>query len=346
MEPMTLGSPVNSPNSNQGQYLPPFLMGDPQAMTPHKNTLSPKPGRYNVSFATSPTGSASHDFNRSGINTFFGPGGGSGGPHGSGGQGSNSAVSMSAVSSHNHQTGPPTQGLFESLREQSPYTPQRHHLSLLNQSQNLSLNQSQIPYQKSYSNESFVQITQNNINASMRGLYSPLGAPMSPLGGGGQCGGVDGVSSPRSGDFWVTIFGYVPGSSSMVLQHFTLCGTIVEVSHAPKNGNWMHVRFSSRIESDKALNFNQKVIGGNVMVGVTSCTEKSIVDKENCNASLSTSSLNAGEQMQSPKSPRIRPFVQQSYKLAQNDAKVVPAKDVPTKSSGLVDKAMDLLFGW
>lgn len=46
MEPMTLGSPGN----NQSQYLPPFLMGDPQAMTPHNNTLSPKLGRYNVSF--------------------------------------------------------------------------------------------------------------------------------------------------------------------------------------------------------------------------------------------------------------------------------------------------------
>ncbi|XP_034672172.1 nucleoporin Nup35 [Drosophila subobscura] len=317
MEPMTLGSPVNSPNSSQGQYLPPFLMGDPQAMTPHKNTLSPKPGRYNVSFATSPTGSSAHDFNRSGISTFFGPGGG---PHGSGGHGHSPAnVSLSGVSSHNHQTGPPTQGLFESLREQQNNTPQRHHLSMLNQSQNLnlSLNQSHQNHNQSY-------------------LINDPYAPNTPR--------------PRSrlGDFWVTIFGYVPGSSSMVLQHFTLCGTIVQVSHAPKNGNWMHVRFSSRIESDKALNFNQKIIGGNVMVGVARCTDKSIVDKENnCNESSATSP-SFGEQslLQSPHTPKIRPFVQQSYKLAQNDAKVVPATDMPTKSTGLVDKALDMLFGW
>ncbi|XP_002026792.2 nucleoporin Nup35 [Drosophila persimilis] len=330
MEPMTLGSPVNSPNSNQGQYLPPFLMGDPQTMTPHKSTLSPKPGRYNVSFATSPTSSSSHDFNRSGINTFFGPAGG-GGPNGSGGHGSSSGnVSL-------HQAGPPTQGLFESLREQQ-HTPHRQHLSILNQSQNLSLNLNQ-----SYHNNDSYVANCNTINASIRGLSSPMGARTSPLVGLQGNGG--GGGTPRPGDFWVTIFGYVPGNSSMVLQHFTLCGTIMEVSHAPKNGNWMHVRFSSRIESDKALNFNEKVIGGNVMVGVTRCTDRTIVDKENCNASSSTS-FNGGEQAQSPISPKIRPFVQQSYKLAQNDAKVVPAKDVPTKSNGLVDKAMDLLFGW
>ncbi|KAH8367712.1 hypothetical protein KR084_001886 [Drosophila pseudotakahashii] len=350
MEPMTLGSPVNSPGSNQSQYLPPFLLGDPQGLTPHKNTLSPKPGgRYNVSFATSPggaSGNSPHEFNRSAMNTRTLFGGGGGGGQGGGGHGHNVSLSQSAIGANaththsHHQAGPPTQGLFDSLREQTATPQQRSHLSLL---------QLQSPNQSYQTNDSFVPGAPNAINASMRALCSPLGAIASP--------GVSGVTGTPAGngngnsrlaDFWVTIFGFSPGASSMVLQHFTLCGTIVDVVHAPQNGNWMHVRFSSRIESDKALNYNHKIIAGNVMVGVARCTERSVLDKENSSGLANAETPAAGAAINhQPTSPvAIRPFAQQSYKLARNENTISPSKDVPQKSSGLMDKAMDLIFGW
>ncbi|KAH8287233.1 hypothetical protein KR054_004711 [Drosophila jambulina] len=366
MEPMNLGSPVNSPSSNQSQYLPPFLMGDPQALTPHKNTLSPKPGRYNVSFgkstalskdcsdysilpitATSPGGSSPHEFNRSALNsrTLFGPAGAGGlGGHNASGAGVNANTSLSAAPSHahSHQVGPPTQGLFDSLREPVS-TPQRNHLSLLQlQSPNQSLGPNQ-SYQSSYhTNDSFAPGAPNAINASMRGLCSPLGATASPLPGSLASSSLAATNgdNARMADFWVTIFGFRPGSASMVLSHFTLCGTIVEVVHPPKQGNWIHVRFSSRIESDKALNYNHKVIAGNVMLGVTRCTDRSVFEKENSKALANQDTASPA-----PASPVIRPFAQQSYKLAQKDSAVSPSKDVPQRSSGLVDKALDLIFG-
>ncbi|XP_017074267.1 nucleoporin Nup35 [Drosophila eugracilis] len=327
MEPMTLGSPVNSPGSNQSQYLPPFLLGDPQGLTPHKNTLSPKPGRYNVSFATSP--SSPHEFNRSALNnrSLFGAQGGPQGGHNISQTGANTTTPSHAHI--HHQAGPPTQGLFDSLREQ-PATPQRNHFSML---QMQSPNQS---YQSSYqANDSFAP---NAINASMRNLYSPHGDTASS--------GILGTTetsrgNPSRNDFWVTIFGFSPGASSMVLQHFTLCGTIVDVIHAPQNGNWMHVRFSSRIESDKALNYNHKILAGNVMVGVTRCTDRTVLDKEN-NSGLA----NVDEPVQGTKNSSVLPLVQQSYKLARNENTISPTKDMPQKSSGLVDRAMDLIFGW
>ncbi|SPP77908.1 nucleoporin Nup35 [Drosophila guanche] len=349
MEPIILGSPVNGPNSSQGQCLPPFLMGDPQVMTP-------KPGRF-VSFAPPPTGTFGQDFTRPGINTFFGLGGA---PHGYGGHGhSLPNVSLSGVSSHNLQTAPPTQGLFESLREQQYNTQQRLHLSKQNQSQNLNLR-----FHQSHQNHNLVSFASpptgtfghdfnrpgiNTLfghghslpNVSLSGVSShnhqtgpptqglfesllehPYNNHLSML---NQSQNVDlrlnqsylisdpqylqylNTPRPRLGDSWVTIFGFVPGSSSMVLQHFTLYGTIVLVSHAPENGNWMHVCYSSRIESDKALNCNQKIIGHNVMVGVTRCTDISIT---------------------------------------QNDVKVTQSTDLPTKSTGLLNTAIDVLFGW
>lgn len=134
-----------------------------------------------------------------------------------------------------HQAGPPTQGLFDSLRsEQMPGTPQRTHLGMLQASQlnssNYSLNQSSHP-PTTQLNDSYVANAPNAINASMRALCSPLGANMSPL-------TITHTPQARASDFWVTVFGFSPGASSTILQHFTMCGTIVDVVHAPQNGNW------------------------------------------------------------------------------------------------------------
>ncbi|XP_034486021.1 nucleoporin Nup35 [Drosophila innubila] len=339
MEPMTLGSPISSPGSNQNQYLPPFLMGDPQAMTPHNNTLSPKLGRYNVSFASPPSNNTTQEMgynnlqqlNRSvvGTRTLFAGGSSS----------NNSAGGGGAVANTSHQAGPPTQGLFDSLRsEQMPGTPQRTHLGMLPasshlNSSNYSLNQSLHP-PITQLNDSYVPNAPNAINASMRALCSPLGANMSPL-------TIQHTPQARASDFWVTIFGFSPGASSMILQHFTMCGTIVDVVHAPQNGNWMHVRFASRIESDKALNYNLKVIASNVMVGVTRCTDDHIIDKENGVNVNGTNGSNV-----EPFKPKVRPLAQQSYNVAQHDTQVSPKSNLPQKSSGLMNKAMDLIFGW
>lgn len=46
MEPMTLGSPSSPSGSTSSNYLPSYLMGEPNAMTaPRTNTLSPTKGR-------------------------------------------------------------------------------------------------------------------------------------------------------------------------------------------------------------------------------------------------------------------------------------------------------------
>lgn len=45
MEPMTLGSP-SSPSAQSSNFLPSYLMGEPNAITtPRTNTLSPTKGR-------------------------------------------------------------------------------------------------------------------------------------------------------------------------------------------------------------------------------------------------------------------------------------------------------------
>lgn len=43
---------------------------------------------------------------------------------------------------------------------------------------------------------------------------------------------------------------------------------------------------------------------------------------------------------------KVRPLAQTAYKSAQNDTSVVANANAPQKSSGIMNKAMDLFFGW
>lgn len=133
-------------------------------------------------------------------------------------------------------------------------------------------------------------------------------------------------------DFWVTIFGFPTEAVSIILSHFSGCGTILE--KVCSSGNWIHLRFSSRGECEKALLYNGKIIGNSLMIGVTRCQDEAVLEKEN-SIDCSRASVN-----------KIRSLTQAAFKSAKMDHEVVPSIDDPKKSTGIVNKAMDLLFGW
>lgn len=87
--------------------------------------------------------------------------------------------------------------------------------------------------------------------------------------------------SGRLTNFWITVFGFPHTATSIILSHFSQCGTIVDKKFAPQNGNWIHLRFASGLECEKALNYHERIISNNLMIGVAYCKDPSIVDKEN-----------------------------------------------------------------
>ncbi|XP_004535092.1 nucleoporin NUP53 [Ceratitis capitata] len=334
MEPMTLGSPGGSPATNS-PYLPSFLMGENQIPASPRNTLSPNKGTRNISFATSPiqntpVSSVLVDHNRFSV-------------------GQKQLFNSSVSANYSGTQGPPTQGLFDSLRSernlvetptrgievQSPIrlgTPisNQHNLS------NFGLQQQQL-LQQQFSHQSTAPYNDSSYLANVS--YNTTGCVTSPLGSLGtpnaksnsymlQC-----PPAPRYTDFWVTIYGFPPSAISTILQHFAQCGTIVDKVFSPQNGNWVHLKYASRLECDKALNYNEKILGNNIMIGVTQCKDKNIIDKENmCENNTQPC--------------KVRPLAQNAYKSAQNDSAVDNNISLPQKSSGLMNKAMDLFFGW
>ncbi|XP_037805463.1 nucleoporin Nup35 isoform X2 [Lucilia sericata] len=356
MEPMALGSPSGSPATNQ--YLPSFLLGEQQTpTTPRNNTLSPnKAGARNVSFgfATSPSGMGANspqDYNRSvlGQKTLFG-----------GYQQTPPTIQNinnypgTPIQSHNaSMSGPPTQGLFDSLRNdrnqvQTPtrsLQPQNQFGTPIMGQQNASISSAYNMNQSTHQNTPAGQFNESymgnnsSFNISRMGVMSPL---VPGTGNVNNTGGINNASlmmqcppQPRYTEFWVTVFGFPSTATSTVMQHFAQCGTIVDKVFPSQNGNWVHIKYSSRLECDKALNYNEKILSNNIMIGVTQCKDKNIIDKENL-CENNTNSL----------TPKVRPLAQTAYKSAQNDTSVVAGVNAPQKSSGIMNKAMDLFFGW
>ncbi|XP_055680772.1 nucleoporin Nup35 isoform X1 [Lutzomyia longipalpis] len=313
MEPMTLGSPAGSPvggGMTPGSgFLPAFLIGEQNTpQTPRNATISPGKGRSLAFGATSPTIPTSPEFGRpqptrnlfsnqspAPTSSLFGP------------QKSNTGVS-----------GPPTQSLFDSLREERnaiPQSPTPTFEGLLQQSMKAQAANQSI-------NESF------NLNASQMSRLQSPGVSLDCLDTSRSI-----MSPSRQCDFWITVFGFPPSALSMILTHFSQCGSIVDKVLPPQSGNWVHLKFTSRLECDRAINFNEKILAGTLMIGVTRCKDPTLVSREN-------------QVIYENGHSRVRPLTQIALKNAQSPIDVAPSPTTPKRSTGIVNKAMDFFFGW
>lgn len=127
---------------------------------------------------------------------------------------------------------------------------------------------------------------------------------------------------------WVTVFGFPPSVLNLVLSQLSNCGVIVD-KRIPPQGNWIHVKFNNFNEVARALAFNGKCINNNIMIGIQLHYNKE--NKEN--NSILTSPIRARSLRHSFVSPH-----------ASNT--VLTSPNVPQKSTGIVSKAMEYVFGW
>lgn len=324
MEPMTLGSPVQTPphlnygtpgghgqfgHPQQSGFLPGYLMGDPTSpsspsLSSHRPMISPTKLQLNRSLSIASSGTPQSP-------------------------------------APSQQRGPPLLAHNASLNRSHLRTPGEKHggpptLSLMG------------------------GLTPNRTNCSAIGLGTPFGTPQTPMPNTPQLsfGATPNMSMAREEipyssepldpmDVWVTVFGFPPSAASYILSQFSACGTVLQHS-MPPNANWMHLKFQTRLQAKKAISRNGSVLGSTIMVGVSPCTDNSVLENLNTTSSATsplheTSVSNINSSLGTPRS--IRPLTQ-AYKDAQGDFKVVPNTNTPNKNSGLVSKAMGCMFGW
>ncbi|XP_066262705.1 nucleoporin Nup35 [Euwallacea similis] len=127
---------------------------------------------------------------------------------------------------------------------------------------------------------------------------------------------------------WITVFGFPPSCLNSVISQLSNCGVITD-RLIPPQGNWIHVKFNNFSEVNRALSLHGKCINNNIMIGIQLYYPKE--NKENSSAIAS--------------SARAR-SLRHSFISPHTSNTVLPVQNVPQKSTGIVSKAMEYVFGW
>uniref|UniRef100_A0A8C8VEU6 Nucleoporin NUP35 n=1 Tax=Pelusios castaneus TaxID=367368 RepID=A0A8C8VEU6_9SAUR len=154
-------------------------------------------------------------------------------------------------------------------------------------------------------------------------------------------------------DFLFVGFRFPQASASYILLQFAQYGNILK--HVMSNtGNWMHIRYQSKLQARKALSKDGRIFGESIMIGVKPCIDKSVMESFDRGSITSVSSVftpptkTLATPMQPASTPRIstmRPLAT-AYKASTSDYQVVSDRQTPRKDESIVSKAMEYMFGW
>lgn len=146
---------------------------------------------------------------------------------------------------------------------------------------------------------------------------------------------------------WVTVYGFSPSDTNLVLREFEKCGMIVKHVPGPRNANWMHILYQNRSDAQKALSKTGMMINGVVIVGVKPVDP---IQKQALNERLNNQGFMP---LPPPSSTRDSEFntargTSSRPHYLQNGSAFSPqpsggAMAVPSKS--MVSKFVDLMFG-
>ncbi|KAJ7951727.1 Nuclear pore complex protein NUP35 [Quillaja saponaria] len=144
---------------------------------------------------------------------------------------------------------------------------------------------------------------------------------------------------------WVTVYGFPPADTNLVLREFEKCGVILRHVPGLRDANWVHILYQNRSDAQKALNKNGMQINGVLIVGVKPVDP---MQRQALNERLNNQGFMP---LPPPSSTRISEFNTLSapshpYYLQNGNANGRQTGGTiasPTKS--LVSKVMDLMFG-
>jgi len=412
-EPMSLGSPTQSPAPGSGQYMPQFLLGDltsstqnmqlnsrnqPQSgskfwmgsSSPPRNnsagSFRQNSGGYSLSNAYDSKMNNSNLIDRSDPNfhmhshhyghyqqhsnnqnyspllertlastTIMG-----GSMHGSSG-GLGDKLSNSAQM----QPGaPPVNRLVDILSNKQPYSPSLpSHMTtseqrVIKQEYYNSLDKNDL---------SFTPISGMNQNHR---LSPPSPTQIDPFYTYGESIKMD----DKLDETWITVFGFPQSATSYVLQEFSVYGQITR--HIPNpQGNWMHIQYQTKLQAQKALSKNGKILSNNLMVGVMPCIDKRVMNlnapqaadlpsslsssnmtaksptNNNLKTSASFKNFPAASKLDRTQSLRtnVRPLGPFNGPREHGFAATTESIDesrLPKKNANVISKAMEYMFGW
>jgi hypothetical protein len=335
-EPMTLGSPTQSPSSHVNQYLPQFLLGDfpsqnntPQYTNPHHqlqnhSSLYQQQNPYDIHHhsraahgSSSVYGSANS--NRENNLSYLGGNYGSSSKY-SPGYDHHRPSNDRHHSHHNQQNAstvppgaPPVNRLADvinkpavsnhSITQNTIYnTPNESRIrapSFANTTDYFDATQRQSAADLTFTPGGHHQYLTQPILMNRTSMSPPPVPPvLDSFYTTTLCDTTNRVEDKltldptqnQPNDTWITVFGFPPSSTSFVLQEFATYGQILRHVICSQ-GNWMHIQYQTRLQAQKALSKNGKVLGDSVMVGVMKCIDTTVMNSTPASESTSGSNL-------------------------------------------------------
>lgn len=143
---------------------------------------------------------------------------------------------------------------------------------------------------------------------------------------------------------WVTVYGFSPGDTNLVLREFEKCGVILKHIPGPSDANWMHILYQNRSDAHKALNKNGMQLNGVLIVGVKPLDpiqREALNERVNRQGFMPIPPPPARTSEVSTLTAPSRPYYLQNGSSSTRQSGGAIAS--PTKS--LVSKIMDLMFG-
>ncbi|XVF26815.1 hypothetical protein REPUB_Repub14bG0051500 [Reevesia pubescens] len=143
---------------------------------------------------------------------------------------------------------------------------------------------------------------------------------------------------------WVTVYGFSPADTNLVLREFEKCGVILKHVPGPRDANWMHILYLRRSDAQKALSKNGMQINGVLIVGVKPVDpmqREALNEKLNNQGFMTLPSSSSRTSALNNFIPSRPYYLQNGNTNARQSGGAIAN---PTKSLGT--KVMELLFGY
>lgn len=162
------------------------------------------------------------------------------------------------------------------------------------------------------------------------------------------------LSGAANEEEWVTVYGFSPRDTNLVLREFEKCGVILKHIPGPRDANWMHVLYQNRYDAQKALGKNGMQLNSVLIVGVKPIDP---MQRQYLNERTGSGTSNGAGFMIQPPKPAVdrsglntvatssRPQFLQNGSSVSNDRHHVTGT-VASPAKSYVSKVMDLMFGF
>ncbi|KZV51440.1 hypothetical protein F511_35285 [Dorcoceras hygrometricum] len=147
-------------------------------------------------------------------------------------------------------------------------------------------------------------------------------------------------------EVWVTVYGFSPADTNLILREFEKCGVILKHIPGPREANWMHILYQNHSDAQKALRKNGSEINGLLIIGVKPVDpmQHRVLNERLNNQGFMTFTHTPSNTISESNGFKVSPYPH-NLQNSSNPSARQSAGTMATPAKSVVSKLMDLMFG-